>query len=120
MGDRLQEMNVDEVVADYRGTRLGLETLHEEARSLGERLERLGRGLCADPARLLIGTPDQPFEEASGRLDVVPAHPLPSIEHLVSLTATIRQVTERLEALRERLVLAGRADVVEESGGYYQ
>jgi hypothetical protein len=50
----------------------------------------------------------------------VPSHPLPSIEHLTSLTNDIRAVGARVEELRERLILMGHADLVEQPNGFFQ
>jgi hypothetical protein len=49
----------------------------------------------------------------------VPSHPLPRIESLVTLTNDIREAALKVEELRERLILRGRADLVEQPNGFF-
>jgi hypothetical protein len=106
------------VIWEYREARRGLDGLVQEARELGERLERLGEGLSGHPGRLIVGLPDSLHVDPS-EWDIVPGHPLPSIDRLVALTNQIREVTAKVEELRERLILMGRADVVEPPDGFF-
>jgi hypothetical protein len=93
--------------------------LVKEAGELAERFERLAHGLSARPGRVVVGIPDERVENPS-EWDIVPSHPLPSIEHLTSLTNDIRAVGARVEELRERLILMGHADLVEQPNGFFQ
>jgi hypothetical protein len=86
---------------------------------LGERLERIGQGLSGHPGRVIVGFPDSILVDSS-EWDIVPGHPLPSIERLVALTKEIREASAKVEELRERLVLMGRADVVEQPDGFFR
>jgi hypothetical protein len=52
-------------------------------------------------------------------LDIVPSHPLPRIEGLVALTDDIRAAALNVDELRERLILMGRADLVEQPDGFF-
>ncbi|RPI56513.1 MAG: hypothetical protein EHM55_05125 [Acidobacteria bacterium] len=108
----------DPVIREYTETRRRLDRLVEDARELGERLERLGHGLFGHPARMIVGPPD-PFIEDQNEWDIVPSHPLPSIDRLVALTNDIRGMSARVEELRERLILMGRADIVEQPDGFF-
>jgi hypothetical protein len=42
------------------------------------------------------------------------------MEALVALTDAIRAASLRVDELRERLVLLGRGDLVEQPGGYFR
>lgn len=112
------EAHADDVVAEYKKTYARLEALVRDADDLGERLERLAHGLSAHPAKLIIGSPDRLIENPSD-WDIVPTHPLPSMEHLALLTDEIREVSRKVEGLRERLILTGHADVVERPDGFF-
>ena len=59
------------------------------------------------------------FGDAATDLDIVPGHPLPRIESLVTLTNDIREAALKVDDLRERLILMGRADVVEQPDGFF-
>ena len=106
------------VIREYTEARRQLDALAQEARELGERLERLGQGLSGHPARMIVGLPD-PFLEDPSEWDVVPEHHLPSIDRLVALTNQIRAVSATVEELRERLILMGRGDVVKQPDGFF-
>jgi hypothetical protein len=106
------------VIWEYSEARRRLDGLVQEARDVGERLERIGQGLSGHPGRLIVGPPDPLLVDPS-EWDIVPGHPLPSIDHLVALTKQIRDVGERVEELRDRLILMGRADVVEQPDGFF-
>lgn len=82
-------------------------------------LLRLAHGLSAHPSRMIIGLPDRVIENPS-EWDVVPSHALPRIESVATLTSDIREATLRVEQLRERLILMGRADVVEQPDGFFR
>jgi hypothetical protein len=107
------------VIREYGEARRRLDGLVQEARNLGERLEGLGQGLSRHPARLIIGLPDA-LPVDSSEWDIVPGHPLPSIERLAGLTKQLREAGAKVEELRERLILMGRADVVEQPDGFFQ
>ena len=62
--------------------------------------------------------PDESLENRS-ESDIVPSRPLPSIEQLVALTDTIRKEEGRIEELRERLILMGHAELVEQQNGFF-
>jgi hypothetical protein len=116
-GER-READIELVVAQYAGAKRRVEVLVEEAAEVGERLERLGHGLSAHPMRVIIGPPDR-FVDNSSEYDVVPGHALPPIERVTSLTNDIREATQNVDDLRERLILLGRADVVEQPDGFF-
>jgi hypothetical protein len=106
------------VIWEFSEARRRLDGLVQEARELGERLERLGEGLSGHPGRLIVGLPDSVLVDPS-EWDIVPGRPLPSIGRLVALTNQIREVGAKVEELRERLILMGRADVVEQPDGFF-
>jgi hypothetical protein len=106
------------VIREYSDARRRLDGLVHEARELGERLERLGHSLTGHPGRLIVGLPD-PFLEDASEWDIVPGHPLPSIERLMALTNQIRAASAKVEELKERLILMGRADIVEQPDGFF-
>jgi hypothetical protein len=106
------------VIWEYTEARRQLDGLVEEARELGERLEKLGEGLARHPARLVVGLPGSFLGDPS-EWDIVPGHVLPSIGRLGALTSQIREVGARVEELRDRLILMGRADVVEQPNGFF-
>jgi hypothetical protein len=112
------ERDLGRVFSEYAETKRGLDALVKEANEVGERFERLGHGLSAHPRRMIIGLPDQLIEDPSG-CDVVPSHPLPGIERLVALTHDIREASLKVEDFRERLILMGRVDLVEETDGFF-
>jgi hypothetical protein len=68
---------------------------------------------------LIVGFPEQDLENPS-EWDIVPSHPLPSIEQLAALTDNIRAEGAKVEELRERLILMGHADLVEQRDGFFQ
>jgi hypothetical protein len=106
------------VIWEFSEARRQLDNLVQEAREIGERLERLGQGLSEHPRRLIVGFPDPLLVDPS-EWDIVPGHPLPSIDRLVALTNQIREVGAKVEELRERLILMGRADIVEQPDGFF-
>lgn len=120
-GDRAEERvrgDPRSVIGEYTETRRRLDGLMQEARELGERLERLGQGLSAHPGRMIVGLPSSSVEDPS-EWDIVPSYPLPPIDRLMALTNQIRAVGAKVEELRESLILMGRADVVEQPDGFF-
>ena len=105
-------------IAEYGEQRRHLDALLQEAHGLGERFDRLGHGLLAHPERMIVGLPDRPLENPD-EWEILPSHPLPSIDQLAALTADIRQVRATVDDLKERLILTGRADLVEEPNGFF-
>jgi hypothetical protein len=118
MSGQHEEADVGPVMWQYTEANRRLETLVSEAGELGERFERLAQGLSAHPGRMIVGLPNR-FIENPSDFEIVPSHPLPSIERLVALTNEIREVSAMVEELRERLILMGRADLVEQSNGFF-
>ena len=113
-----EEHDLDHVVARYRAATNRLDGLVDEASDAAERLERLAHGLSTRPGHLVIGLPDESLENCS-EWDVVPGHPLPSIEELAALTHNIRAEGAKVGELRERLILMGHADLVEQRNGFF-
>ncbi len=111
-------VNSDPVIWEHTKAKRQLEALQNEAAHIGERFSRLAQSLTAHPARMIVGSSDT-FIENPSDWDVVPGHPLPSIERLAALTSDIRACTEMVEQLRERLILMGRGDLVEQSNGFF-
>ena len=116
--ERSEGSDFERVIVPYREARRRQDALVEEARELAERLERLAHGLSTRPAHVIIGLPDEQIANPS-EWDIVPSHPLPSIEQLTTLTNDIRAVNARVDELRERLILMGHADLVEQPNGYF-
>jgi hypothetical protein len=114
-----EEPDLDRVVARYHDAQNRLDSLVDEASELAERLEQLAHGLSTRPRHLVIGLPDETLENPS-EWDIVPSHPLPSIEQLAALTDNIRAEGARVEELRERLILMGHAHLVEQRDGFFQ
>ncbi len=119
MSELHDESDTGRVVTGYRDAERRLSVLMREADELSERLGRLARGLAARPHRLVIGIPDERIA-TPGEWEIVPGHPLPSIEHLIALTDEIRAVGATLESLRERLVLMGHADLVAQPDRFFR
>ncbi len=113
-----EEADVGRVIWEYTEAKRRLDALVTEAGELGERFEHLAQGLSAHPRPMIIGLPDR-FADDAAEWDVVPSHPLPRIESLVTLTNDIRKTALKVEALRERLILRGRADLVEQPDGFF-
>ena len=113
------EGDIDRVVAAYREAKSRQDALVTEAGELAERFERLAHGLSARPRQVIIGLPDDGVENPS-EWEIVPSHPLPSIEHLIALTNDIRTTGTRVEELREQLILMGHADLVEQPDGFFR
>ena len=118
MLERYEGSDIEGVIAAYREARRRQDALVKEAGELAERFERLAHGLSARPGHVIIGLPDERIENPS-EWDIVPSHPLPSIEQLITLTNDIRAVGARVEELRERLILMGHADLVEQPNGFF-
>ena len=114
-----EEHDLDRVVARYRDATNRLDSLVDEASAFAERLERLAHGLSTGPRQLVIGLPDGSLVDSS-EWNIVPSHPLPSIEQLAALTDNIRAEGARVKELRERLILIGHADLVEQRNGFFQ
>jgi hypothetical protein len=113
------EVDVGRVISEYTEAKQRLDALLNEAGELGERFERLSHGLTAHPRRMIIGIPDRRVEDPS-EWDVVPSHPLPTIESLSRLTDDIREATLIVEPLRARLILMGQADLVQQPDGFFR
>lgn len=111
-------VDVGRVFREYQDARERLDGLVNEAGALGARFQRLADALSTHPSRTIIGVPDRSGEPGPG-WDVVPGDPLPRIEHLVTLTDGIREVLRKVDELRERLILMGRGDLVEEPGEFF-
>lgn len=116
--ERPEASDAGGVIADYREAKTRLDELVKEAGELAERFERLAHGLSARPGHVVVGLPDE-FVENPAEWDIVPSHPLPSIEHLITLTNEIRAVGPRVEELRERLILTGHADLVKQPDAFF-
>jgi hypothetical protein len=119
VSEQVEEADGPRMVQAYADARRRLDALVNEAGELGERFERLAHGLSAHPTRLIIGLPGG-FAGDATELDVVPSHPLPRIESLATLTDDIREAAIRVDALRERLILMGHADAVEQPDEFFQ
>jgi hypothetical protein len=113
-----EEGDVGRVIWEYTEARRRLHSLMHDAAELGERFEHLAHGLTAHPRRMIIGHA-VPFGDEPAEWDVVAEHPLPPIESLAALTNQIRQAASSVDELRERLLLMGRADVVEQPDGFF-
>ena len=113
-----REPDVDRMMWEHVNAKRRLDALVQEAGDLGERFERLAHGLSAHPGRMIIGLADR-FTENPSEWDIVPSHPLPSIERLVALTNDVREANQKVEELRERLILLGRGDLVEQPDGFF-
>jgi hypothetical protein len=113
-----EEADVGRVIGEYTEAKRRLDALVTEAGELGERFERLAQGLSAHPTRMIIGLPERLAEDASD-WDIVPSHPLPRIESLVTLTHDIREAALKVDDLRERLILMGRADLAAQPDGFF-
>jgi hypothetical protein len=109
---------IERVIDAYREATRRRDALVKEAGELAERLERLAHGLSAHPGRVIIGLPDERIENP-GEWDIVRSHPLPSTGQLITLTNAIRTVSARAEELRERLILMGHAELVEQPNGFF-
>lgn len=112
------ESDLRSAAAAYQEAKSHQAALMREAGDLGERFERLAHGLSTHPGHVIIGIPDRRIEEPS-EWDIVPSHALPSIEQLVTLTNDIRAVSARVEDLRERLILMGHPELVEQPNGFF-
>lgn len=108
----------DTVISEYAASKRRLDRLLEEAAELGERLQRLGHGLSAHPARMVIASPHQLIDHPD-EWDVVTLQSLPTIGTLITVTDDIRDTAHRVEDLRERLILMGRSDVIEQPDGFF-
>lgn len=118
MSEQHEEGDIGRVIAEYREAKSRLDAFVAEADELAERFERIADGLSARPGRVIVGLPDERIENPS-EWDIVPSHPLPSIEHLVTLTHDIRALGARVEELRERLILMGHAELAEQPNGFF-
>lgn len=114
-----EDTAVERVISDHAAAKRRLDTLVNEAKEVGTRFERLGHALRAHPVQTVIGLPEEVSDSRSD-WDVVPGHLLPSIKELTALTEDIREAARRVDDLRERLILMGRADLVEAPGEFFQ
>jgi hypothetical protein len=119
MSDQPENPAIERVISDYATARSELDALLNQARDLGARLGRLAHALSAHPMRMIIRTPDQVSDDLS-EWDVIPSHPLPSIADLAAMTDDIREAARRVDDLRERLILMGRADLVQEPDEFFE
>lgn len=115
---RHEAADVGRLIWEHTEAKRQLDALVNEAGELGQRFERLARGLSTHPTRMIIGLPDCVADDWN-EWDIVPSHPLPSIDRLVTLTNEIREADRKVEQLRERLILMGRADLVEQPDGFF-
>ena len=115
---RYEGRDIEGVIDAYREAKRRHDALVKESGELAERLERLAHGLSAHPGHVIIGLSDDRIENPS-EWDIVPSHPLPSIGQLITLTDDICAVGARVEELRERLILMGHADLVEQPDGFF-
>ena len=113
-----EEADVGRVIWEYTEAKRRMDALVNEAGELGERIERLAHGLSAHPRRMIIGLPDR-FADDATEWDIVPSRPLPRIESLVTLTNDIREAALKVDDLRERLILMGRADLAAQPDGFF-
>jgi hypothetical protein len=113
-----EETDLGRVIRDYTDAKRRLDRLVKEAGELGERFARLAQGLSAHPRRMIIGLLARPDDATEW--DVVPSHQLPRIERLAALTSDIREAALKVDDLRERLILMGHADAVEQPDGFFQ
>lgn len=111
--------DVQQIALQYTEAIRRRDALINRAAELGERFDRLGHGLTSHPDRTIIGLPD-PRVPAEVEWDVIASHPLPPIESLAALTDDIRAAERDVEQLRDRLILTGRRDIVEEPDHFYQ
>jgi hypothetical protein len=118
MSGQHEEGDVGRVMWEYTEAKRRLDALVNEADKLGERFNRLAHGLSAHPRRMIIGLRDR-FADDATEWDVVPIHPLPRIESLVTLANDIREAALKVDDLRERLILMDRADLVEQPDGFF-
>jgi hypothetical protein len=118
MSRQHEKADVGLVTWEYTEAKRRLEALVNEAGEFGERFERLAQGLSGHPGRMIVGLQTR-FIENPSDWDIVPSHPLPSIERLVALTNETRECTALVEELRERLILMGRADLVEQPDAFF-
>lgn len=119
MSPEQQESAVGDIVASYREATRRLEALLQEAEDIGERFLRLGHGLSAHPTRMMIGAESRVVDEP-GQWEFFPQHPLPTLEDLTKLTDDIRETQQTVEDLRERLILMGVPDLVEQAGKFFE
>ena len=119
MSGQYQDATVERVISDYARARRELDALLDQARNFGARFVRLAHALSMHPTRMIIRTQDQVSNDLS-EWDVIPSHPLPSIEQLTALTEDIREAARRVDDLRERLILMGRAHLVQEPDEFFE
>lgn len=113
------EGDVGSVGSEYREAAGRLDSLVKQATEWAERFERLAHGLSPRPEQAIVGFASQRLNDPID-WDIVSNDPLPSIEQLKTLTGRIREVGTSVEELRERLILMGRADLVERPGQFFQ
>ena len=113
-----EEADIGHVIREYTEAKRRLDALVTEAGEWGERFERLAHGLSAHPMRMIIGLPERFTDDATER-DMVPSRPLPRNESLVALTDDIREAALKVDDLRERLILMGRADLAAQPDGFF-
>jgi len=91
----------DAMISEYAASRGRLDGLLEQAAKLGGRLQRLGQELSEHPDECAV------------------VQSLPTTGTLIALTDDIRDTARRVEDLRERLILLGRSDVIEQPDGFF-
>jgi uncharacterized protein with GYD domain len=112
-------VEVDEAARQYAEATKRFDELTREAKVIGDRLSALAQGLSSYPERVVIGIPGQAVDSPEPDR-VISGEPLPSMEHLVALTTAIRDTARRIDALRERLTLMGRADLVQAHARFFE
>lgn len=110
---------MEDVVREYAEATKRIDELVKEAKAIGDRLGTLAHGLSSHPERMVIGAPDRPVD-GTGLGRAVSSQPLPSIDHLITLTREIRETAQRIDDLRERLTLMGREDLVQERDRFFE
>ena len=112
-------METEEAARQYAEATKRFDNLTREAKVIGDRLSALAHGLASHPERIAIGDQGQAVEGVAPDR-VISAEPLPSMEHLAALITAIRDTARRIDDLRERLTLMGRADLVQERPRFFE
>jgi hypothetical protein len=115
MAEQHRNGDIDLVTAEYRRAKAREDALTKQAEELAERFRRLAQALSLPRRRLFAGLPDELAEGAEGS-----SHSVPSREYLITLLDDIRTAATKVEELRERLILMGHADLVEEPDEFFR
>jgi hypothetical protein len=105
-------VDAEEAARQYTDASKRFDELTREAKVIGDRLSALAQGLSSFPERQSV--------ESTALDRVLSGEPLPSMEHLVALTTAIRDAARRIDDLRERLTLMGRADLVQAHARFFE